>query len=195
MTMSLFPEFQCNKCLLSTYTPCWALLQALHSEVLCITPTSPTSRYYYLHFRKCGQDPVACMWGPGVESRFPKNRYHLKACKPTHSCTSGIIPPSFPGLPGLICRFSTLSHCLTSTTSSLRAGICLGPQPPAQGLEHSQPSGVVWQPAQADNPSHTQGGECLLRARLCPDCSHFPVNQEERCVHWLFLLLAPKAFS
>lgn len=32
---------------------------------------------------------------------------------------------------------------------------CLGPQPPTEGLEHSQPPGLARQPQEANNPSHT----------------------------------------
>lgn len=71
---------------------------------------------------------------------------------------------------------------------------CLGPQPPAEGLEHSQPPGLAWQPQEANNPSYAGVHDAYSRpspAQTAPT----PSKPRGEVRSLPFLLLAPKVFS
>lgn len=176
------PEFQFNKRLLSTRPP---YSRHFPGESLLDRPHEPRGT---IPWHACGGQKV---------NSFPKNCYHRQTRGPAFSCT---LASSHP--PSLVLPAPTgglyFVPLFRATVSCPRAGMCLNPirvQPP--GLEHSQPSGMAWQLAQADDPSPNPGvAGYLLRARLCPGCSQLSSKQrgEVWCAGWLFYSWHQKHF-
>lgn len=100
ITTSLSPEFQFNKCLLSTHTPCWALIAGTSLGIISYNPHQPPQARITVSICKRWLRAHGTLVGGWSGTQIPKNCY-----KPTNPQTLAPVasfhPPSL-ALPAVI---------------------------------------------------------------------------------------------